>query len=283
MRINQYNSSPLLNKKKNKLIYKNYIYNLFKYNEEKRKKLYTNQNEEQKFNVFIKNIYTPKRNKPEKYLSLQHNTYENNRLLNAAPTNLKKLNLNLNVSNLRDYSKKLFNINKEINKNCNSSRNTNRYAELIKSNFSLMNGFLSNSIKKSKVNLKDKCLFLRPISKKKLKIEYLENNNETEYISNYSIYSRREKNKSNKSKVPSTCNKIHSISNRNRIEKYLTRPSSRNHNKRIKLTYVKDINDMRPRNRFTIFKKELLRNEVKNNILYIKSERSLSKNKNENI
>lgn len=37
MRINEYNSSPLLNKKKNKLIYKKYIYNLFKYNEEKRK------------------------------------------------------------------------------------------------------------------------------------------------------------------------------------------------------------------------------------------------------
>ena len=281
MRINEYNSSPLTNKKKNKLIYKKYIYNLFKYNEEKRKKLYSNQNEEQKFNVFIKNIYTPKRNKPEKYSFLQHNTYENNRLLNAAPTNLKKLNLN--VSHLRDYSKKLFNINKEIHKNCNSSRSTNKYAEFIKSNFSLMNGFLSNSNKKNKVNLTDKCLFLRPISKKKLKIELIDNNNETEYISNYSIYSKREKNKCNKSyKVTSTCNKIQSILNRNRIEKYLTRPSSTNHNKRIKLTYVKDINDMRPRNRFTIFKKELLQNEVKNNKLYMKSERSLSKNKNEN-
>ena len=107
MRINEYNLSPLLNKKKNKLIYKKYIYNLFKYNEEKRKKLYSNQNEEQKFNVFITNIYTPKRNKPEKYNFLQHKTYENNRLLNAAPTNLKKLNLN--VFHLRDYSKKLLN------------------------------------------------------------------------------------------------------------------------------------------------------------------------------
>ena len=97
------------------------------------------------------------------------------------------------------------------------------------------------------------------------------------------VYSKKEKNKCNKSyKVTSTCNKIQSILNRNRIEKYLTRPSSTNHNKRIKLTYVKDINDMRPRNRFTIFKKELLRNEVKNNKLYMKSERSLSKNKKEN-
>jgi hypothetical protein len=275
MRINQNNSSSLLNNKKNKLIYKKYIYNLFKYNEEKRKKLYSNQNEEQKFNVFITNIYTPKRNKPEKYNFLQHKTYENNRLLNAAPTNLKKFNLN--VSHLGDNSKKLFHINKEIHKICNSSRNTNKYAEFIKSNFSLINGFLSNSIKKNKVKLKDKCLFLRPISKKKLKIELIDNNNETEYISNYTQYSKREKNKFNKSnKVASTCNKIQNILNRNRVEKNLTRPSSTNHNKRIQLTYVKDINDMRPRNRFTIFKKELLRNEAKNNKLYIKSERSLS-------
>ena len=122
---------------------------------------------------------------------MQHNTYENNRLLNAAPTNLKKLNLN--VFHLRDYSKKLLNINKEIHKNCNSSRNTNKYAELIKSNFSLINGFLSNSIKKNKDKLKDKCLFLRPISKKKLKIELLDNNNETEYISNFSIFKKRKK------------------------------------------------------------------------------------------
>ena len=279
MRINEYNSSPLLNKKKNKFIYKKYIYNLFKYNEEKRKKLYTNQNEEQKFNVFIKNINTPKRNKTEKYSFFQHNTYENNRLLYAAPKNLKKLNIN--ASHLGDHSNKMFNNNNEIHKNCNTSRNTNKYAELIKSNFSSINGFLSNSTKKNKNNLTDKCLFLRPISKKKLKIEFLDNNNETEYISNYSIYTKREKNKCNKSNriTSSTCNKIQSILNRNRIEKNLTRPSSTNHNKRIKLTYFKDVNDMRPRYRFTIFKKELLRNEVKNNKLYIKSVRSHSKNK----
>jgi hypothetical protein len=273
MRINEYNSSPLLNKKKNKLIYKKYIYNLFKYNEEKRKKLYTNQNEEQKFNVCIKNITTPKRIKPEKYSFLQHNTYEN------APKNLKKLNIN--VSHLGDHLKKLFNNNNEMNKNCYTSRNTNKYSELIKSNFSSIKGFLSNSTKKNKINLTDKCLFLRPISKKKIKIELLDNNNETEYISNYSIYSKREKNKCNKSNriISSTCNKIQSILNRNRIEKNLTRPSSTSHNKRIKLTYFKDVNDMRPRYRFTIFKKALLRNEVKNNKLYIKSVRSLSKNK----
>ena len=39
MRINEYNSSPLLNTKKNKLIYKKYIYNLFKY-----KNFYNNKN-----------------------------------------------------------------------------------------------------------------------------------------------------------------------------------------------------------------------------------------------
>ena len=168
-----------------------------------------------------------------------------------------------------------------MNKNCYTSRNTNKYSELIKSNFSSIKGFLSNSTKKNKINLTDKCLFLRPISKKKIKIELLDNNNETEYISNYSIYSKREKNKCNKSNriISSTCNKIQSILNRNRIEKNLTRPSSTSHNKRIKLTYFKDVNDMRPRYRFTIFKKALLRNEVKNNKLYIKSVRSLSKNK----
>jgi len=283
MRLNEYNSSPLikdasnfLNKKKNKLIYKKYIYNLFKYNEEKRKKI-TNQNEEQKFNAFIKSINTPERNKPINYF--QHNTYENNKLLYAAPKNLKKLNIN--ISHLGEYSNKLFNNNNEMHKNCYTSRNSNKYAELIKSNFSSINGFLSNSTKKNKINLTDKCLFLRPISKKKIKIELIKDNvNETEYISNYSLTTKRDKSKCNKSRITSsTCNKIQSILNRNRIEKNLTRPTSTNLNKKIKLTYFKDVNDMRPRNRFTIFKRELLRNEVKNNKLYIKSVRSLSKNK----
>lgn len=284
MRLNEYNSSPLikdatnfLNKKKNKLIYKKYIYNLFKYNEEKRKKI-TNQNEEQKFNAFIKSINTPERNKPINYF--HHNTYENNKLLYAAPKNLKKLNIN--ISHLGEYSKKIFNNNNEMHKNCYTSRNSNKYAELIKSNFSSINGFLSNSTKKNKITLTDKCLFLRPISKKKIKIELIkENINETEYISNYSLTTKREKSKCNKSNriTSSTCNKIQSILNRNRIEKNLTRPTSTNLNKKIKLTYFKDVNDMRPRYRFTIFKRELLRNEVKNNKLFIKSVRSLSKNK----
>jgi hypothetical protein len=279
MRINEYNLSPLFNKKKNKLIYKKYIYNLFKYNEEKRKKIFTNQNEEQKFNVLIKNIDTPKRNKAEKYSFLQQNTYEKLRLLNAVPKNLKKLNIN--VSHFREYSNKLLKNNNEIHKNCFTSRNTNKYAELIKSNFSSINGFLSNSTKKNKINLTDKCLFLRPISKKKHKIELLDKINETEYISNFSIFTKKEKNKCNKSYriTSSTCNKILNILNRNRIEKNLTRPTSTNLNKRIKLTYFKDVNDMTPRYRFTILKRELLRNEVKNNKLYIKSERSLSINR----
>lgn len=282
MKIKEYNSSPLtkdssnfLNAKKNKLIYKKYIYNLFKYNEEKRKKLYTKQNEEQKFNVFIKSINTPKRNKPKKYSFLQANTYENNKHLYAAPKNLKKFNINVS-----ENSNSLFN-NNEIHKNCYTSRNTNKYTELIKSNFSSINGFLTNSTKKDKVKLMDKCLFLRPVSKKKFKFELTkDNNNETEYISNYSIPIKRDKNSNKSYKIASyACNKIQNILNRYRIEKNLTRPSSTNHNKRIKLVYIKDINDMRPRNRFTIFKRELLQNEVKNNKIYLKSVRSLSKNK----
>ena len=284
MKINEKITHALINdlyhpltSRRNNLLYKNYIYNLFRYNQDTRKKLYEKDNEEQKFNVCIRSINSPKIDDLKKSpLILSEQNKSKNKNKNFTPKNLKKLNIN--STNKIRYPNS-FSKNRKSRYLTNYTYENNHLSRNIKidTNYSSFYGLLENSKKNSFKKLNEKYLFLRPIPRRNIKKEFFKNNfteNMTNNISNKSI-----KEKDNKSKVLSSsyCKKKKN-NILNKTNNYFTGPSSPNKTKKkIKLILFRDVNDMEPRNRFNILRKELLEKDNKINKMLMKFQKNTKK------
>ena len=148
--------------KYNKLAYKQYIHNLFRYNQDNRRNI-SEIKDFKNFNGIFNNIdYSPIKNRPNKNSFLYTNTFNNNKISNETPKKLKKIKVfgKVNINNIKNYSYKSRNI---------SNLMTQNYTSLNK----IINTFEENF-------LKDKLLVIRPLSKKILKTQKI--NKLTEYL-----------------------------------------------------------------------------------------------------
>lgn len=258
--IKIYDLSSPFNSKRNNLMYKNYIFNLFQYNENKRKKK-VKQIYDDNFKAIIKSRDTPIRNNSKKCALLSTYTNENYTISNITPIDLKKIN------------KKIHN-HTHIPKNFFKSRNNLKYDNLINSNYSSLNRLLTISgVNNTTTNSKEKYLFLRPISKQRFKTEILRdnrNNNQKDILM---------KDKNIKKRLPSANYQIKlNILNEKKNNNNISRPKSNKKDNNAKELLYKDINDMHPRNRFNMLRKELMQENIKINKMFIKFQKQISKN-----
>ena len=258
--IKIYDLSSPFNSKRNNLMYKNYIFNLFQYNENKRKKK-VKQIYDDNFKAIIKSRDTPIRNNSKKCALLNTYTNENYTISNITPIDLKKIN------------KKIHN-HTHIPKNFFKSRNNLKYDNLINSNYSSLNRLLTISgVNNTTTNSKEKYLFLRPISKQRYKTEILRgnrNNNQKDILM---------KDKNIKKRLPSANYQIKlNILNEKKNNNNISRPKSNKKDNNAKELLYKDINDMHPRNRFNMLRKELMQENIKINKMFIKFQKQISKN-----
>ena len=258
--IKIYDLSSPFNSKRNNLMYKNYIFNLFQYNENKRKKK-VKQISDDNFKAIIKSRDTPIRNNSKKCALLNTYTNENYTISNITPIDLKKIN------------KKIHN-HTHIPKNFFKSRNNLKYDNLINSNYSSLNRLLTISgVNNTTTNSKEKYLFLRPISKQRYKTEILRdnrNNNQKDILM---------KDKNIKKRLPSANYQIKlNILKEKKNNNNISRPKSNKKDNNAKELLYKDINDMHPRNRFNMLRKELMQENIKINKMFIKFQKQISKN-----
>lgn len=258
--IKIYDLSSPFNSKRNNLMYKNYIFNLFQYNENKRKKK-VRQISDDNFKAIIKSRDTPIRNNSKKCALLNTYTNENYTISNITPIDLKKIN------------KKIHN-HTHIPKNFFKSRNNLKYDNLINSNYSSLNRLLTISgVNNTTTNSKEKYLFLRPISKQRYKTEILRdnrNNNQKDILM---------KDKNIKKRLPSANYQIKlNILKEKKNNNNISRPKSNKKDNNAKELLYKDINDMHPRNRFNMLRRELMQENIKINKMFIKFQKQISKN-----
>jgi hypothetical protein len=267
MKHNEHNLNKIIKKplksKRNRsnLLYKNYIYNLFQYNE----KNYKKKDSKQKFKAIIKSNET--HNTPNN-TSKKHNilyTYTNENIKNSRITSndLKKLNHDICLSNI--CKKKFI-----------KSRNDMNYKNLIKTNYSSINKVLTVSgINNTNINSTDKFLFLGPISKKKVRTEIINSNRENKIKEN--IILNKDKNNTKKRLISVTYRKkLKNINDKKNNGK--NRPNSIKKPNRIKVTFFRDFNDMSPRNRFNMLRKNLLVENTKINKMFMKFQKQISQN-----
>lgn len=254
-------SNPL-NSKRNNLMYKKYIFNLFQYNENKRKKK-IKQIYNDNFKAIIKSSDTPIRNNSnnsKKYALLNTYTNENYKISNITPIDLKKINKKIRT-------------NTYIPKNFFKSRNNPKYNNLINNNYTSLNRLLTISgVNNTTTNSKEKYLFLRPISKQRHKTEIIRDNR------NYNQKDILIIDNNIKKRLPSAnyqkkLNIINEKKNKN-----ISRPKSNNKDNNVKELLYKDINDMRPRNRFNMLRRELMQENTKINKMFMKFQKQISKN-----
>ena len=269
--LNNKLSSPL-SLKKSKNIYKNYIYRLFRYNQDKRKKTNIKENEMRKINSIIKNINTPRKDKTNIYSFLHINTIERKKMTSLTPKNLKNQNLinkikyqnNISISNISNT------IPNKKNKNFYKSRNFQNCLDLINTKNNSINKLLTNSrIKTIDSNENNKCFFLMPKSKKITQTETINNNSVSKY-NNYTIFQNK-----NKFISESYMNKTNNINNN---KKNIFKPTSKNKKNKLKVILYKECNDMRPIYRFSKLKRELLLEDTKINKMFMKFKTQISKN-----
>ena len=255
-------AKPLTTKSNiNNLMYKTYIYNLFQCNE----KNYKKKDNKQKFKAIIKSNETQNtpNNNSKKYNILYSYTNENIRNSRITSNDLKKLNHDICLSNI---GKKKF----------IKSRNDKNYKNLIKNNCSSINKVLTVSgINNTNINSTDKSLFLRPISKNKVRTEIINSNREKKNKENYIL--NKDKNNTKKRLISVTYRKkIKNINDKK--NNCQNRPNSIKKTNRIKVTFFRDFNDMSPRNRFNMLRKHLLEENTKINKMFMKFQKQISQN-----
>jgi hypothetical protein len=264
-------SNPLKNKI-NKQIYKNYVYNLFKYNQDYRKKKVEKNIEEQKFNACIKSFSSSIRNNTNRHSSLKINLNDSDKTKTIASKNLKKYEIN--KTNKKKYLNQFNRNNNFSNKNlykkrCSNSRNK------IK-NFDTINHFLSNSGTNNFMKENEKRLFLRPISKKKIRAELLQQNDITYSMFNSNIIKCDKKRKNTRRLTSSYFYKKNDIKNGKNCN--LSRPLSSNYKRKFKSQLFRDSEEKKPKNKYLTFRNEFLNDDNKINKMFVKFERQISKN-----
>jgi len=262
-------SNPLKNKL-NKQIYKNYVYNLFKYNQDNRKKSFEKNIEEQKFNVCIKSFSSSIRNNTKRHLSLKINLNDDYKLKTINSKNLKKCQFNR--TNKRKYVNQFNRNNIFSNKSIFNNKNSNSRNKL--SNIDTINYLLSNSGTNNYMSENEKHLFLRPISKRKIKAQLLKKNDITSTIFNNN-FTKNDFERKNVRRLTSS----YFYKNNNKSEKNnLSRPLSSNYKKKFKSQLFKDNEDKKPRNKFLTFRNEFLDDDNRINKMFANFERQISKN-----
>lgn len=263
-------SNPLKNRL-NKQIYKNYVYNLFKYNQDYRKKKLEKNIEEQKFNACIKSFSSSIRNNTKKHSSLRINLNDSYKTKTIASKNLK--NYQFNKTNKRKYLNQ-FNKNNNFSNNnlfknkCSNSRNK------IK-NMNTINHFLSNSGTNNYIGENEKRLFLRPISRKKIKAQLLKQNDNTCSMFNSNIIKCDKERKNVRRLTSSYFYKKNDIKNE---KNNLSRPLSSNYKRKFKSQLFKDSEEKKSKNKYLTFRNEFLDDDNKINKMFVKFERQISKN-----
>ena len=247
-----------LNSRRSKsiLLYKNYIYNLFKYNENKYKKKDNIQN----FKAIIKCSDTQIiNNNIKKYNTLYTYKNENKKISSVTPYDYKSLNHN------RSYNKK-----KKLFKSRNNTYNknlTNNYSSLYQlMTISGINNTISNS--------NDKHLFLRPLSSQRFKTETSKINRENTNKESIKL----NKDKKFESKLISTTDRRYSGFIKEKNNNGMNRPIQNINKNKKKVLLFRDVNDMMPRNRFTILRRDLLEENIKINKMIMKFQTQIIKN-----
>ena len=241
----------------NKLMYNKYNFSLFRINQNKIKNSSEKSKAFSNFNSIFKNIFSPIKNEKRKYSLLYINTFNNNKKFNDAQ-NLKKLKLYTKKNNCNN--------NIYINTNSFKSRNIKNLSDLMNTNYSSLNRIVTTSEEKT---LKDKLLVIKPLSRTQIANNKSENKN-----INYKNNKKNDISK-NKRRIFSSTHfiKVNNIKNDYRQD----RENINNIKNKIKVILYKDLNDMRPRNRFKILKTELLKEESKINKMFMKFKKQISK------
>ena len=249
--------------KRNKIIYKNYIYNLFRYNENAKKKIQEKKNDNRKidnFNSVIKIINTPIKNKPLNTIILHNNTQE--------------INKKSYIYNILTFY---------TNKNNNKSRNKKNFSYLINSDSLSLSKLITNSkinnTETNNIKNKNNGIFLNSKIKPKLNREILKDINNyninkkyNKYFINYNI----DKNIIKRLFSESYKNRLNNIKNKN--ENNIDKIKIYTPNKKHKVILFRNVNDMKPINRFNILRRELLHEEHKINKMFMKFKTQISKN-----
>ena len=249
--------------KRNKIIYKNYIYNLFRYNENAKKKIQEKKNDNRKidnFNSVIKIINTPIKNKPLNTIILHNNTQERNK--------------KSYIHNILPFY---------TNKNNNKSRNKKNFSYLINSDSLSLSKLITNSkinnTETNNIKNKNNGIFLNSKIKPKLNREILKDINNyninkkyNKYFINYNI----DKNIIKRLFSESYKNRLNNIKNKN--ENNIDKIKIYTPNKKHKVILFRNVNDMKPINRFNILRRELLHEEHKINKMFMKFKTQISKN-----
>jgi hypothetical protein len=266
MKHNEHNLNKIIKKplksKRNRsnLLYKNYIYNLFQYNESKYKKI----NNEPNFKAIIKSGDTQTiPNNTKKYNRLYTFTNENNKNSDVSPSVYKTLNNNISIQN-KNKKKKFF-----------KSRNNTYHKNLLTNNYSSLNKLMTISgINSTITNSKEKNLFLRPTSKQRLKTEITQTIRENKYTE----CNKLNKDKLFKNRLISSTYRKNSESIKEKHISGINRPISSIKKNKIKMILFRDFNDMKPRNRFNLLRRDLLEEDLKINKMIIKFQTQIAKN-----
>ena len=250
--------------KRNKIIYKNYIYNLFRYNENAKKKIQEKNNDNRKidnFNSIIKIMSTPIKNKPLNNILLHNN-------------NTQERNKKSYINNILPFY---------TNTNNNKSRNKKNFSCLINTDSSSLSKLITssriNKTETNNINNKHNGIFLNTKIKPKLNTEILEkinNYNINKKYNKYFINCNIDKNIIKRLVSESYKNRLNNIKNKNlndidKIKIYTP-------NKKHKVILFRDVNDMKPINRFNILRRELLHEEHKINKMFMNYKTQISKN-----
>ena len=250
--------------KRNKIIYKNYIYNLFRYNENAKKKIQEKNNDNRKidnFNSIIKIMSTPIKNKPLNNILLHNN-------------NTQERNKKSYINNILPFY---------TNTNNNKSRNKKNFSCLINTDSSSLSKLITssriNKTETNNINNKHNGIFLNTKIKPKLNTEILEKINNYNINKKYNKYFNNcniDKNIIKRLVSESYKNRLNNIKNKNlndidKIKIYTP-------NKKHKVILFRDVNDMKPINRFNILRRELLHEEHKINKMFMNYKTQISKN-----
>ena len=250
--------------KRNKIIYKNYIYNLFRYNENAKKKIQEKNNDNRKidnFNSIIKIMSTPIKNKPLNNILLHNN-------------NTQERNKKSYINNILPFY---------TNTNNNKSRNKKNFSCLINTDSSSLSKLITssriNKTETNNINKKHNGIFLNTKIKPKLNTEILEKINNYNINKKYNKYFNNcniDKNIIKRLVSESYKNRLNTIKNKNlndfdKIKIYTP-------NKKHKVILFRDVNDMKPINRFNILRRELLHEEHKINKMFMNYKTQISKN-----
>ena len=264
-------SNPLKNKL-NKQIYKNYVYNLFKYNQNYRKKKFEKNIEEQKFNACIKSFSSSIRNNTKRHSSLKINLNDSYKTKTIDSKNLKKYEFN--KTKKRKYLNQFNRNNNFSNNNIFKIRNSNSRNKI--KNIDTINHLLCNSGTSNFMSENEKNLILRPLSKKKIKAALLKQNDIAYSMFNSNFIKCDKERKNIRRLTSSYFYKKNGI--RNDKNSYLNRPLSSNYKRKFRSQLFRDSEDKKPKNKYLTFRHEFLDDDNKINKMFVKFERQITKN-----